>query len=486
MRSLASITPAALALLASVATTALASAEPATSKPAAKPAASAAAPKGKESIKSKIDPKKINRSHKKVAARLKSKKHEHKDIASAVDKAEASAAAKVDLGPSKAVAKPDSKSGVKADEKSDAKVEAKLEPKADPKTAEKAGDEPPPELTGSLPQAKLATKKSEKSEKKVDASDKDGRPFAVKSADDLAKEIEAKASKSAPMLKGKPLPPLPASNKVKTGTLGSRAPLHDKTIGFDKRVRSCMHPAVSFSRLGQPNESPLVLTTCNGANAPGAVDALSILARPYDRPEPPAARFSLLASPGIIKRTRSKLSIATSPDVAPGIRRLDAGIVSRVQAIADHFPGKTITVVSGYRPQSKGSPHAAARALDVRIDGVTNEALVEFCKTLADTGCGYYPNSSFVHVDVRPAGAGHVHWIDVSGPGEKPVYVKSWPLAKTDAALPPLPPIASKPVDEATPAAESVAAPGATKSAPTTDLGVIGPIDGDDHVVEAK
>ena len=57
-------------------------------------------------------------------------------------------------------------------------------------------------------------------------------------------------------------------------------------------------------------------------------------------------------------------------------------------------------------------------------------------KTLKDSGCGYYPNSYFVHVDVRPAGAGHVYWIDTSGPGEKPNYVKQWPLPPK---LPPLP-----------------------------------------------
>jgi hypothetical protein len=72
-----------------------------------------------------------------------------------------------------------------------------------------------------------------------------------------------------------------------------------------------------------------------------------------------------------------------------------------------------------------------------------------------DTGCGYYPNSSFVHVDVRQPGTGHVAWIDASGPGEPPHYVASWPpppepevksaenldnpIDKLDPELPPLP-----------------------------------------------
>ena len=59
--------------------------------------------------------------------------------------------------------------------------------------------------------------------------------------------------------------------------------------------------------------------------------------------------------------------------------------------------------------------------------GVPNAALFRFCRTLDDVGCGFYPNSKFVHVDVRRPGAGRVFWIDISGPGEPSEYVDSWP-----------------------------------------------------------
>jgi hypothetical protein len=98
--------------------------------------------------------------------------------------------------------------------------------------------------------------------------------------------------------------------------------------------------------------------------------------------------------------------------------------------IVDHFAkqgGAKIEVVSGYRPTSIGSLHATGRAIDFRMDGAKNEDVVAFCKTLNDTGCGFYPNSSFVHVDVRDPGAGHVSWIDASSPGEPPRYVSQWP-----------------------------------------------------------
>jgi len=119
-----------------------------------------------------------------------------------------------------------------------------------------------------------------------------------------------------------------------------------------------------------------------------------------------------------------------SGELLPGIKQADEGLLSRLQAVASQYRGRKLFVVSGYRPASVGSYHKLARAIDLRVDGVKNEDLVTFCRSLPDTGCGYYPNSSFVHVDVRPRGTGHVYWIDASGPGETPRYVASWPPPK--------------------------------------------------------
>jgi hypothetical protein len=41
------------------------------------------------------------------------------------------------------------------------------------------------------------------------------------------------------------------------------------------------------------------------------------------------------------------------------------------------------------------------------VQGIPNAALFSFCRTLDDVGCGFYPNSKFVHVDVRKPGTGH-------------------------------------------------------------------------------
>jgi uncharacterized protein YcbK (DUF882 family) len=92
--------------------------------------------------------------------------------------------------------------------------------------------------------------------------------------------------------------------------------------------------------------------------------------------------------------------------------------------LAEHFNGRTIIVVSAYRPPDEGeqpsSRHATGAAIDLRIEGVPNEVLRDFCLTLSRVGVGYYPRSSFIHLDVRPEAA---YWVDWSRPGEPPLYL---------------------------------------------------------------
>src|SRR5262249_26250355 len=59
------------------------------------------------------------------------------------------------------------------------------------------------------------------------------------------------------------------------------------------------------------------------------------------------------------------------------------------------------------------------KAIDFHVVGVPNEVVRDFCRTLKNVGCGYYPNSTFVHMDVRDKDA---FWIDYSKPGEPPRY----------------------------------------------------------------
>lgn len=95
--------------------------------------------------------------------------------------------------------------------------------------------------------------------------------------------------------------------------------------------------------------------------------------------------------------------------------------------VSDHFGGRPIKVVSGYRPYSPTqytphSRHNSGHAVDFAIPGVSNKVLRDYCRTLANVGCGFYPNSSFVHLDVRETSA---YWVDFSGPGQAPRYADS-------------------------------------------------------------
>ncbi len=79
-----------------------------------------------------------------------------------------------------------------------------------------------------------------------------------------------------------------------------------------------------------------------------------------------------------------------------------------------------IEVVSGYRhKERKTSRHKQARAVDFRVEGVDPKVVWEYCKRFDNVGLGWYPNSKFVHMDVRDRSR---YWVDDSGPGEEADY----------------------------------------------------------------
>jgi hypothetical protein len=60
-------------------------------------------------------------------------------------------------------------------------------------------------------------------------------------------------------------------------------------------------------------------------------------------------------------------------------------------------------------------------ACDFRVVGVRNQDLRDYLRRgYEKVGVGYYPNSSFVHLDVRKDRS--AFWIDYSGPGERATY----------------------------------------------------------------
>ena len=111
-----------------------------------------------------------------------------------------------------------------------------------------------------------------------------------------------------------------------------------------------------------------------------------------------------------------------------GLRhRLHPRLLGLIYRIARHYPARRVEIVAGYRAPSvarqKGAPrsnHMLGRAIDLRIPGVPNEQLRDYLRRFERVGLGYYPNSTFVHLDVRDDRS--VYWVDWSGPGERPRY----------------------------------------------------------------
>ncbi|HEY4117177.1 MAG TPA: DUF882 domain-containing protein [Byssovorax sp.] len=103
---------------------------------------------------------------------------------------------------------------------------------------------------------------------------------------------------------------------------------------------------------------------------------------------------------------------------------MDPKLAGLIANVSDHFGGRTIHVVSGFRPYSPRqytphSNHNVGKAMDFNIEGVPNAMLRDYCRTLPNAGVGFYPNSTFVHLDTR---ATKTFWIDYSRPGERPKY----------------------------------------------------------------
>jgi LysM repeat protein len=101
--------------------------------------------------------------------------------------------------------------------------------------------------------------------------------------------------------------------------------------------------------------------------------------------------------------------------------------------VSDTFGGRTLYIVSGYRSSSyfTDSRHKSSEAVDFSIVGVPNVVLRQYLLLLDDVGVGYYPNSSFLHLDVRGCA---MQWVDYAGPGEAPRRSPRQPAGRVFAA----------------------------------------------------
>jgi len=103
------------------------------------------------------------------------------------------------------------------------------------------------------------------------------------------------------------------------------------------------------------------------------------------------------------------------------VRAVRAELYEQLSRFFDHFEGKRIELVSGFRfSERNSSRHYHASAMDIRIKGVSINEMYRFAESLdaGGMGVGLYPVSGFIHVDFRAPGEPSYRWTDTNGPGQ--------------------------------------------------------------------
>jgi LysM repeat protein len=127
--------------------------------------------------------------------------------------------------------------------------------------------------------------------------------------------------------------------------------------------------------------------------------------------------------------------------------RMNEKLLMLLAQVSDHFGGRPLRVVSGYRTTSwvEESKHPLGRACDFVVLGVPNKVVRDYLRSLESVGVGYYPNSTFVHLDVRDR---TTYWVDYAGPGEPPRLTPTAVIPKDPTATAALEPESRESHDE--------------------------------------
>ena len=100
------------------------------------------------------------------------------------------------------------------------------------------------------------------------------------------------------------------------------------------------------------------------------------------------------------------------------VRAMRPELYEQLSRISDHFGGKKIVLISGFRfAERNSSRHFHASAMDIRIPDVSIREMYSYAETLdaGNMGIGIYPTSDFIHVDFRAPGEPSYRWTDWSG-----------------------------------------------------------------------
>jgi uncharacterized protein YcbK (DUF882 family) len=187
------------------------------------------------------------------------------------------------------------------------------------------------------------------------------------------------------------------------------------------------HPRRAIRTPCPPGQEPLVAAGADGtADAHDSQSQRTARTRPRSRaPQPSCRTVDVARDP----HTHDPMVVLENR-----VRIVNPRLLTMLDEVTRHFAGHRVEVISGYRPSNDpraGSRHAHARALDYRLAGIARETLRDFAYTLPLAGVGYYPNSVFIHMDVRDRDEGSARWTDYAGHGESARY-GHWPPRDED------------------------------------------------------
>lgn len=179
--------------------------------------------------------------------------------------------------------------------------------------------------------------------------------------------------------------PSPSPKRATPGPIAASVSWHTPTPGKDAPRDTSGRPMLALQALNHPDH---VAIPARGERGGFAVDDLDRAAHVLREP-----------------------STGNEHPVDP--RLLD--LVYRIQT---HFAAQEIRIISGYRTPRGGSTsnHGKGRAMDIVVPGVQNDEVAKFVREQGFVGCGTYPVSGFVHVDIRERS---YFWVDTSGPGKR-------------------------------------------------------------------
>jgi uncharacterized protein YcbK (DUF882 family) len=123
------------------------------------------------------------------------------------------------------------------------------------------------------------------------------------------------------------------------------------------------------------------------------------------------------------------------------VRAVRPELYEQLSRIYDHFGGKRVELVSGFRfAERNSSRHYHASAMDIRIPEINIRELYAYAESLdqGHMGLGIYPTTGFIHVDFRAPGEPSYRWTDLSGHGGNGGHKKPHKTGHTQPARKPV------------------------------------------------